>query len=60
MKNIIPKGNKILLCCGKSGCPSIEKAKKGMYKIKDDHGGSVLLDKDHLSAIREALAALDR
>ncbi len=33
--------NKVILCCGKKGCPVITKEKNGMVKITDDFGNHV-------------------
>ena len=59
MKIKIEPNNIVLLCCGKKGCPSLRK-EDGLYFLKDDSGSEVMLEKDHLMAIKEALAALEK
>jgi hypothetical protein len=55
------EGNSILLCCGKARCPELKKSttKKGHYQLSDDFGGSVLLTKEQLLIVEEAVAQLD-
>lgn len=59
--NIKRKDESILLCCGRGRCPEIKKSPTQYkhYEIKDDFGGTVLLRKEHLLALQEALRELD-
>ncbi len=59
--NTRKEGNSVLLCCGKGRCPAIKKeeGERDMYSLTDDFGGKVLLSKDQLSVIQEALEKLD-
>ena len=59
--NTIKQGNSVLLCCGKGRCPVLKKSeeKKDHYALTDDFGNKVLLTKDHLKAVSEALKQLD-
>lgn len=59
--NTIKQGNAVLLCCGKGRCPKLQKSKekKDHYDLSDDFGNTVLLTKDHLKAVSEALQQLD-
>ncbi len=50
--------NQVILCCGRKGCPVISKEKKGMIKITDDFGSSVLLKEDEARLIDRALNQL--
>lgn len=59
--NIIKENNSVLLCCGKGRCPALKKSEehKDMYELTDDHGNKVLLEKENLMAISEAVKSLD-
>lgn len=61
--NIKIENKEILLCCGRGRCPSISRDEssdnKEMFLLKDDFGGSIKLDKQQLSAIKEAFNNLD-
>lgn len=59
--NIIKENNTVLLCCGKGRCPVIKKSKdhEGMYELTDDFDNKVILEKDNLLAISEAIKSLD-
>lgn len=59
--NTLKQGNSVLLCCGKGRCPELKKSKEkeDHYDLSDDFGNKVLLTKDHLKAVAEALEQLD-
>jgi len=59
--NIRREGDSVLLCCGKGRCPAIKKEESqgDMYSLTDDFGGKVLLSKEQISVIQEALEELD-
>ena len=61
LMNTIKQGSSVLLCCGKGRCPSIKKSKEKQdhYELKDDFGNKVLLEKEHLLALKEAVDSLD-
>lgn len=54
-KDIKIEEGRVLLCCGKGRCPSIEEESKDTFIIKDDYKGSVKLTKDQLYAVSTAL-----
>jgi hypothetical protein len=60
-KNIRIEEGKVLLCCGKTRCPSIAKDENssGSFIITDDYEGSVKLTRDQLEAVSEALNYLE-
>jgi hypothetical protein len=59
--NIKIKNDEAFLCCGKGRCPVLKKSKEEAdhYTLTDDFGGEVLLTKNQLLVIQEALEALD-
>lgn len=59
--NILKQEDSVLLCCGKGRCPALKKSKEkpNMYELTDDFNNTVLLEKDHLKVIAEALESLD-
>jgi hypothetical protein len=59
--NVKREGNSVLLCCGKGRCPALKKSEdqEEMYSLTDDFGGQVLLSKEQLTVIQEALEELD-
>lgn len=59
--NTLKQGESILLCCGKGRCPELKKSKekKDHYDLSDDFGNKVMLTKDHLEVVAEALKQLN-
>jgi hypothetical protein len=43
--------SKIVLCCGKRRCATVETTEYG-YEIKDDYGGTAKLTKDEMEKLR--------
>jgi|TARA_B110000483_G_C18164361_1_gene530589 hypothetical protein len=52
------EGNKIFMCCGKAGCPSVESIPDGSIKISDDHGNSVQMKVEEAELIKAAVEKL--
>lgn len=50
--------NKIFMCCGKAGCPSVSVNDEGLVEISDDHGNTVKMKKEEASLIKEAVSQL--
>ena len=40
--------NSVKVCCGKQGCPVIEKVDDDHYKVTDDEGNTILVKKEEL------------
>ena len=52
------EGNKIFMCCGKAGCPSVESIPDGLIKISDDYGNSVKMKAEEAELIKAAVEKL--
>ncbi len=52
------EGEKAFLCCGKSGCPSVEADGEGIIVIKDDYGNSVKMKKDEADLLHLAVGCV--
>ena len=52
------ENNKIFMCCGKAGCPSVSVNEEGLVEISDDHGNTVKMKKEEASMIKEAVSEL--
>lgn len=47
----------VVLCCGANKkCPVVEQQSNGMVKITDDYGHSILVKKEELEMVPNALA----
>lgn len=57
MKQLKPDGNKLLLCCGNKGCPSVEII-DDIVHIVDDDNNTVRLTVDQASIFNDALNQL--
>lgn len=53
------KNGKVLLCCGKANCPSVEISEENYIVIKDDFGGQVKIPKERAKMIEGALNILE-
>lgn len=53
------KENTVKVCCGKKGCPEVEKLDDGMYKVTDDDGNTIVLKKEELKLMGDAVSTLD-
>jgi len=52
------EGNKIFMCCGKAGCPSVSINDEGLVEISDDYGNSVKMKKEEASLLESAVKKL--
>ena len=52
------ENNKIFMCCGKAGCPSVSVNEEGLVEISDDHGNTVKMKKEEATMIKEAVSQL--
>lgn len=51
--------NTVKLCCGGRGCPTIKDLGNGTYEVTDDNGNVVILKKDELKLVSDAVTTLD-
>lgn len=51
--------NVVKVCCGKNGCPEVEKMEDGRYKVTDDDGNVIIIKKDELKLMGDAVNTLD-
>lgn len=51
--------NTVKLCCGGRGCPTIKDLGNGTYEVTDDNGNVVILKKDELKLVNDAISTLD-
>ena len=51
--------NSVKVCCGKQGCPVIEKVDDGHYKVTDDEGNTILVKKEELKLMGDAVNAIN-
>jgi hypothetical protein len=53
----ILNNNTVVLCCGgNKKCPVVEQQPNGMVKITDDYGHSIMVKKEELELVPNALA----
>lgn len=52
------EGNRIFMCCGKSGCPSVAVDEEGLINISDDFGNTVKMKKEEANLMSQAVAKL--
>lgn len=53
------EGNRIFMCCGKAGCPSVAVDEEGLINISDDFGNTVKMKKEEAALIRDAVSKLN-
>ncbi len=51
--------NKVKVCCGKKGCPVVEKIDEDTYKVTDDDGNSIVVKKEELSLMGDAVQTIN-
>jgi hypothetical protein len=51
--------NKVKVCCGKKGCPVVEKIDEDTYKVTDDDGNSIMVKKEELSLMGDAVQTIN-
>tara|TARA_R110001606_G_scaffold397346_2_gene573554 strand:+ start:219 stop:419 length:201 start_codon:yes stop_codon:yes gene_type:complete len=58
MINRIDK-NKVKVCCGKKGCPVVERIDDTFYKVTDDDGNSIVIKKEELELMGDAVTTIN-
>jgi hypothetical protein len=51
--------NSVKVCCGRTGCPVIEKIDEDHYKVTDDEGNTIVVKKEELKLMGDAVNAID-
>ena len=49
----------VKVCCCKQGCPVIEKIDDDNYKVTDDDGNTIIVKKEELKLMGDAVNAID-
>lgn len=50
----------VTLCARKTCCPILEKVGENSYKITDDFGGSIVIDREQAKLIVDGIEVVDR
>ena len=53
------KENMVRVCCGRKGCPTEEKQDEENYKVTDDDGNSIIVKKEELSLMGDAVQTIN-
>tara|TARA_R110001583_G_scaffold163485_1_gene315594 strand:+ start:135 stop:335 length:201 start_codon:yes stop_codon:yes gene_type:complete len=51
--------NSVKVCCGRTGCPVIEKIDEDHYKVTDDDGNAIVVKKEELKLMGDAVNTID-
>ena len=51
--------NSVKVCCGRQGCPVIEKVDEDHYKVTDDDGNTIVVKKEELKLMGDAVTTID-
>ncbi len=51
--------NSVKVCCGRQGCPVIEKIDEDHYKVTDDDGNSIIVKKEELKLMGDAVTTIN-
>ena len=51
--------NSVKVCCGRTGCPVIEKIDEDHYKVTDDEGNTIVVKKEELKLMGDAVNVID-
>jgi hypothetical protein len=51
--------NKVTVCCGRKGCPTVEKLDDGRYKVTDDDGNEIIVKQEELSLMGDAVQTIN-
>ena len=51
--------NSVRICCGKQGCPVVEKVDDDHYKVTDDDGNTIVVKKEELKLMGDAVTQID-
>jgi hypothetical protein len=49
----------VKVCCGRNGCPTVEKIDEEDYKVTDDSGNSIVVKKDELELMGDAITTIN-
>ena len=49
----------VRVCCGKQGCPVVEKIDDDHYKVTDDDGNAIIVKKEELKLMGDAVTTID-
>tara|TARA_R110002020_G_scaffold450879_1_gene664610 strand:+ start:3057 stop:3257 length:201 start_codon:yes stop_codon:yes gene_type:complete len=49
----------VKVCCGRNGCPTVEKIDEEYYKVTDDSGNSIVVKKDELELMGDAITTIN-
>ena len=49
----------VRVCCGKQGCPVVEKIDEDHYKVTDDDGNAIIVKKEELKLMGDAVTTID-
>tara|TARA_R110001632_G_scaffold139468_1_gene255216 strand:+ start:467 stop:667 length:201 start_codon:yes stop_codon:yes gene_type:complete len=50
--------NKVRICCGKNGCPTVEMIDENTFKVTDDDGNTIVVKKEELKLMGDAVATI--
>lgn len=50
----------VKLCCGGRGCPELTDLGNGMFQLTDDNGNKVILKKEELNLIGDAVKVVSK
>ena len=51
--------NSVKVCCGNTGCPVVEKIDDDHYKVTDDEGNTIIVKKEELKLMGDAVNVID-
>lgn len=51
--------NSVKVCCGRTGCPVVEKIDEDHYKVTDDDGNAIVVKKEELKLMGDAVNTID-
>jgi hypothetical protein len=51
--------NRVRVCCGKKGCPTVEKLDEDSYKVTDDDGNTIIVKKEELQLMGDAVRTIN-
>ena len=51
--------NSVKVCCGKNGCPVVEKIDDEHYQVTDDDGNKIIVKKEELKLMGDAVTTID-
>ena len=51
--------NSVKVCCGRHGCPVIEKIDEDHYKVTDDEGNTIVVKKEELKLMGDAVTTIN-